>query len=56
MGELIANPTTTIRKTMGNKRRNFLRLKNPIEDFALMDVFLSTVSGSHDQALQNFLG
>jgi hypothetical protein len=56
MGELIANPTRRIRKTIGNKRRNSLRLKNPIEDFALMDVFLSTISGSHDQALQDYLG
>jgi hypothetical protein len=31
-------------------------LKNPREDFALMDVFLSTVSGSHDQALQDYMG
>jgi hypothetical protein len=52
MGELIANPTRRIRKTIVNKRRKFLRLKNPIEDFAPMDVILSTGSGSHDQALR----
>jgi hypothetical protein len=55
MGELNATPTRSIRKTIGNKRRNFLRLKNLIEDFAPMDVILSKGSGSHDQALPDYL-